>query len=185
MSAPGTAPIDSRRPWLAAAVLVGLTLLAYLPSLRAGFIWDDDNFLTLNPLIKASDGLYRFWFTTQATDYWPVTSSTLWLEWRLWGMHAAGYHATNLALHVVEVLLLWTILRRLRLPGATLAASLFALHPVNVESVAWIAQRKNLVAMLFFLLSIGCFLEIGLGRAGAAGRGQGRDSIRRRPAGTR
>ncbi len=151
--------MDSRRRWLAVAALVGLTVLAYLPSLRAGFIWDDDNFLTLNPLIKASDGLYRFWFTTQATDYWPVTSSTLWVEWRLWGMHAAGYHATNLALHVAEVLLLWEVLRRLRLPGATLAALLFAVHPVNVESVAWIAQRKNLVAMLFFLLSVLWFLR--------------------------
>ena len=161
MSDTGTAPTDSRRRWLAAAALVGITLLVYLPSLQGGFIWDDDNFLTLNPLIKASDGLYRFWFTTQATDYWPVTSSTLWLEWRLWGPHPAGYHATNLTLHVAEVLLLWTILRRLRLPGATLAALLFAVHPANVESVAWIAQRKNLVAMLFYLLSVLWFLRTG------------------------
>ncbi len=176
LSAPGTASLDSRRRWLAAATLVGLTLLAYLPSLRAGFIWDDDNFLTLNPLIKASDGLYRFWFTTQATDYWPVTSSTLWLEWRLWGMNAAGYHATNLALHVAEVLLLWTLLRRLRLPGATLAALLFAVHPVNVESVAWIAQRKNLVAMLFYLLSILYFLKSGWGTPVSDGEDKGRSS---------
>jgi Flp pilus assembly protein TadD len=160
--------VDSRRPWLAAASLAGLTLLAYLPSLRGGFIWDDDNFLTLNPLIKASDGLARFWFTTQATDYWPVTSSTLWLEWRLWGLNAAGYHATNLALHLIEVLLLWVILRRLRLPGALLGALLFAVHPVNVESVAWIAQRKNLVALLFFLLSIACFLKTAWGSPDSA-----------------
>jgi tetratricopeptide (TPR) repeat protein len=153
---------DSRRLWLAGAALAVLTLLAYLPALRGGFIWDDDNFLTLNPLIRAPDGLYRFWFTTQPTDYWPVTSTLLWFEWRLWGLDPAGYHAVNVALHVAEVLLLWSIFRRLRLPGAFLGALLFALHPVNVESVAWIAQCKNLVAMLFFLLSLSWFLQTGL-----------------------
>jgi tetratricopeptide (TPR) repeat protein len=156
---PATASRDSRRFWLLAASLAAITLLAYLPALRAGFVWDDDSFLTLNPLIRAPDGLHRFWFTTQAADYWPVTSSTLWLEWRLWGMNPAGYHATNVALHLVEVVMLWAILRRLGLPGAYLAALLFAVHPVNVESVTWIAQRKNLIAMFFYLASIACFLR--------------------------
>ena len=88
-----------------------------------------------------------------------MTSTTLWAEWRLWGRHAAGYHATNLALHLAEALLLWRILRKLEIPGALLGAILFTVHPVNVESVAWITQRKNLMAMLFFLLSIGAFLR--------------------------
>jgi len=156
----------------AGVLLAALTLFAYLPILRAGFIWDDDTFLTQNPLIKAADGLRRFWATTDATDYWPVTSTTLWAEWRLWGMHAAGYHATNLLLHLAECLLLWRILARLRLPGAFLAALLFAVHPVNVESVAWIAQRKNLVAMLFFLGSIYCFIKAEPAAAGAARPGK-------------
>ena len=145
--------------WWAGALLAGLTLAAYLPALRAGFVWDDDTFLTQNPLIKAADGLRRFWATAEATDYWPVTSTTLWVEWRLWGMHAAGYHATNLLLHIAECLLLWRIFSLLRIPGAYLAALIFAVHPVNVESVAWIAQRKNLLAMLFFLASIFCFVK--------------------------
>jgi protein O-mannosyl-transferase len=157
--APAPESKEARRFWLAAAALAGITLLAYLPAFHAGFVWDDDSFLTMNPLIKASDGLHRFWFTTQAMDYWPVTSSTLWLEWRLWGMNAAGYHATNIALHLVEVVMLWAILRRLAIPGAWLAALLFAVHPVNVESVTWVAQRKNLVAMLFYLGSIYFFLR--------------------------
>jgi tetratricopeptide (TPR) repeat protein len=143
----------------AGALLVVVTLVAYLPVLRAGFVWDDDTFLTQNPLIKAADGLRRFWATTEATDYWPVTSTTLWVEWRLWGMHAIGYHATNLLFHVAECLFLWRILTLLRIPGAFLASLIFAVHPVNVESVAWIAERKNLVAMLFFLASIFCFIK--------------------------
>jgi tetratricopeptide (TPR) repeat protein len=141
------------------AVIAAVTILAYLPTLRNGFVWDDDAFLTDNTIIKEPDGLRRFWLTKEPPDYWPVTSTTLWFEWRLWGLHASGYHATNLLLHLAEAALLWSILRRLRVPGALLAALLFAAHPVNVESVAWIAQRKNLMAMLFYLLSIHYFLR--------------------------
>ncbi|MGD1031901.1 MAG: tetratricopeptide repeat protein [Opitutaceae bacterium] len=148
-------------------------MIAYLPALRAGFVWDDDTFLTQNPLIRAADGLRRFWATAEATDYWPVTSTTLWVEWRLWGMHAAGYHATNLLLHIAECLLLWRILALLRIPGAYLAALIFAVHPVNVESVAWIAQRKNLLAMLFFLASIYCFIKAEEATPAPAGGGVG------------
>ena len=147
------------RGFLLAAALVAICAAAYLPIAHLGFVFDDDAFLTANPLIKASDGLRAFWFTSRPDDYWPVTSTTLWLEWRLWGTHAAGYHFTNLLLHVSEALLLWKILVRLRIPGAYLAALLFAVHPVNVETVAWISQRKNLMAMLFFLLSILWFLK--------------------------
>lgn len=157
-----------QRTWLAALALAGLTLLAYLPALHGGFIWDDNNFLTDNPLIHASDGLRRFWLTREAPDYWPVSSSTLWVEWRWWGLHAAGYHATNLALHLASVLLLWRILERLRIPGAYWGALIFALHPVNVESVAWITQRKNLMAMLGFLAAIRCFVQSERGNFGGA-----------------
>jgi hypothetical protein len=110
--------------------------------------------VTQNALVKAADGLYRMWFTTQPLDYWPMTNSSFWLGGACWGMHASGYHVTNLLLHVGSALLLWAILRRLSIPGAWLAAFLFALHPVNVESVAWIAQRKNTLSMVFFLLSV-------------------------------
>jgi len=142
-----------------AALIASITLVAYFPSLSGGFILDDNLYLTDNPLIKAADGLYRFWCTSQPLDYYPVSNSTLWFEWRLWGQSSMGYHITNLTLHVVESLLIWVILRRLAIPGAFLAALLFAVHPVNVESVAWVAQRKGLMAMLFFLLSILCYLE--------------------------
>ncbi len=136
------------------ALILVAVVLAYLPALRGDFLIDDDGLLTENPLIKTPDGLYRFWCSTRSQDYWPVTNTTLWLEWRLWGMNSTGYHLTNLILHMAASLLMWAILRKLSIPGAFLATLLFAVHPVNVESVAWISQRKNMLAMLFFLLSI-------------------------------
>jgi tetratricopeptide (TPR) repeat protein len=157
MASPATT-IDRHRR-LAIALFIGLTVIAYLPTLRNGFVWDDDASLTQNRFVKSADGLRQFWLTTHTPDYWPVTSTTFWIEWRLWGASARGYHATNLSLHIAEALLLWATLRRLRLPGADVAALLFALHPVNVESVAWITQRKNLMAMLFYLASIYCFVR--------------------------
>jgi protein O-mannosyl-transferase len=149
-----------RWPILAgAALLAALTLFAYSPSQSGGFLLDDDFLLTDNRLVHDSDGLYRLWCTTDAPDYWPLTYSTFWLEWRLWGMNPTGYHLMNELLHIASTLLVWAVLRKLAIPGAFLAALLFALHPVNVESVAWIAQRKNTLSMLFFLLSILAYLK--------------------------
>ena len=142
------------RRFLPAALIVAAALLAYAPVLRAGFVWDDDVFLTENPLIHASDGLYRFWFTTAPPDYFPLTSSMLWFEWRLWGPNAAGYHLVNVLLHAASAVLLWRVLLRLKVPGAWLAGLLFALHPVAVESVAWITERKNTLPMALYLASL-------------------------------
>ena len=144
----------------AGAVIIALTAcIAYFPFLSGGFIWDDDMYLTNNKFIGAADGLYKFWCSTEPIDYYPVSNTTLWIEWRLWGMHPAGYHVTNLILHIIESLLILVILRKLAIPGAFLTAVIFAVHPVNVESVAWIAQRKDMLATLFFLLSILCYLK--------------------------
>src|SRR5262249_15286452 len=131
----------------------------YLPALHGGFIWDDEMLVSDNPLIKAPDGLSRIWFSTEPADYWPMTNSSFWGERHLWGTNTAGYHATNLILHIVESLLIWKILSKLSIPGGFIAALLFAVHPVNVESVAWISQRKNTLSLLFFLLSLLSFLN--------------------------
>jgi Flp pilus assembly protein TadD len=147
------------RVWGGLALIVLVVCFAYLPSLNGKFILDDDKLLTNNSLIKAPDGLYRFWCSTESIDYWPISNSTLWIEWRMWGMNPMGYHVANLVLHIVAVLLIWLVLRKLSIPGAYLAAMLFAVHPVNVESVAWIASRKNLLSMVFFLLSIFWYLK--------------------------
>ncbi|MFO7984572.1 MAG: tetratricopeptide repeat protein [Desulfatiglandaceae bacterium] len=135
-----------------------LVVTIYIPAIKGDFIWDDDAFLTENPLIKASDGLYRFWFSTEAPDYFPLTSTTLWLEWRLWGKNATGYHLVNVLLHILNAILIWAVLKKLGIPGAWLASVIFAVHPVNVESVAWITERKNLLPMVFFLVSILAYL---------------------------
>ena len=115
--------------------------LAYWPALRAGFVFDDHILVEGNRFLRGP--LWKAWFTTGPTDFWPLTWTAFWLEWRLWGEQAWGYHAVNLAVHATAAILLWRVLRRLRVPGAGVAGLLFAVHPVAVESAAWISEQKN------------------------------------------
>lgn len=150
---------SSGRTAIAALALIGITLMVYAPALRAGFIWDDDLLVTGNPLLTSPGGLRAIWFSSAAIDYTPLTSTTFWIEWRLWGANPAGYHLVNILLFTGAVLLLWRLLRALAIPGAWWGALLFAVHPVNVASVAWIAERKNALSLCFYLLAILFYLE--------------------------
>ena len=137
---------------LAMTVLVfAATLLAYLPAVRAEFIWNDADYVTA-PALQSWDGLRRIWTEVGATEqYYPLLHSAFWVEHKLWGDAPSGYHLINILLHAGAACLFAAFLRRLAVPGAWLAALIFALHPVCVESVAWISEQKNTLSLVFFL----------------------------------
>ena len=137
-----------------------LTIAVYWPAWNGGFIWDDDDYVTRNPLLTAPNGLRRIWFSLDApSQYFPLVYTTFWIERALWDLNPTGYHWVNLLLHVANGLLVWRLLVRLKVPGAWLGAAIFALHPVQVESVAWITERKNVLMGFFFLLTLLAWVE--------------------------
>ena len=136
---------------LALAVIVGV---AYFPALSGGFVWDDVIFVE-EPVIHGWSGLWSIWFSPSDIrnegHYWPVVYTTLWLEHKLWGLEPFGYHLVNVLLHAVNTVLVWRLARRLEVPGEWALAAVFAVHPLHVESVAWVIERKDLLSALFFL----------------------------------
>ncbi len=141
------------------AAIVIVTILAYRPALRGGFIWDDYTYIINGELNQNPNGLPRIWFSTDPVDYFPVAYSLQWMEYRVWKLDPEPYHVVNLALHCAAVILLGLVLRRIAAPGAWIAAGLFAVHPVNVESVAWIYQQRTTLPLVFALLSTLAFLR--------------------------
>ena len=141
-------------------LLVGLTVGAYLPAMNGGFIWDDDDYVQDNLALRSLAGLGQIWFQPGATrQYYPLVHTTYWLEYRLWGLNPTGYHVVNVILHALSAVLVWRLLIRLKVPGAWAAAALFALHPVHVESVAWITERKNTLSGAFYLSAAWAYLR--------------------------
>src|SRR6201987_1279354 len=144
-----------RRVFIFALVLAAVTIFAYRPAWNGGFLWDDDVYITNNELLTAPDGLRRIWFSLDSpSQYFPLVYTTFRVEHTLWGLNPTGYHWINLLLHVANALLVWAVLARLKVPGAWLAGAIFALHPVQMESVAWITERKNVLMGFFFLLTL-------------------------------
>ena len=146
--------------WLMCAFLVLSTILAYQPVWHAGFIWDDDFYITDNLTLRSFGGLRLIWCSLAATpQYYPLVHTSFWLEYHLWGLNPLGYHIVNVLLQSLAAILLWRVLVRLQLPGACLAAGIFALHPVGVETVAWVTERKNVLAAVFYFASALAYLR--------------------------
>ncbi len=180
MSNPKTspAPLSAAKPRfppvLAAGLIVSATVIAYLPAVRGGFIWDDDAHVT-KPELRSLHGLYRIWFDVGATQqYYPLLHSAFWIEHKLWGDQVIGYHLLNIALHTCAAILVMRLVRRLLMTknigwaeeAAFLTAAVFALHPVHVESVAWITEQKNTLSAVFYLAAMTAYLNFDQSRQG-------------------
>ncbi|MFQ5465020.1 MAG: tetratricopeptide repeat protein [Thermodesulfobacteriota bacterium] len=153
----GSGPAVS--PWLPFLLILACTFIAYIPAIGAGFIWDDEFHVFANPHMIGLDGLRRIWFTTESQQYYPLVYSSFWLEYQLWGANPMGYHVVNIFLHSLNSFFVYLIFRRLGVRGALAVALVFALHPVHVESVAWVSERKNVLSGLFYLAALGSYLR--------------------------
>jgi tetratricopeptide (TPR) repeat protein len=149
---------SSKRDWFFCLILGVVTMLAYQPAWHGGLIWDDEaNIAT--PELCSLDGLRRIWFVPRTTQqYYPLLYTSYWIQQRLWADSPTGYHLVNILLHIGCAVLVLRILRFLQIPGAELATIIFALHPVNVESVAWISERKNTLSGVFGLAATLAYL---------------------------
>ncbi|HTU01921.1 MAG TPA: tetratricopeptide repeat protein, partial [Candidatus Sulfotelmatobacter sp.] len=147
-----------RGDWLPGLALLVMTLITYERLRHAGFIWDDEMHVTENPAIVGPLGLREIW-TSRAARYFPLTLTTFWMEHALWGLQPLAYHAFNVLVHGACAIVLWRVLRSLRVRGAWLGAALWALHPVQTETVAWVTELKNTQSCFFYLLAALFFVE--------------------------
>ncbi len=150
------------QPVLLGVALCAMVAISFYPALSAGFVWDDEIFVE-EPAVHAWSGLWTIWFSPADIEreghYWPIVYTTFWLEHKLWGLAPFGYHLINVLLHMANVLLLWRLLRRLAVPGAWAVAAVFAVHPLHVESVAWVIERKDLLSSLFYMAAALCWIR--------------------------
>jgi protein O-mannosyl-transferase len=154
-------PLFSRASCIAGSVLLFLVcVVVYFPFFQNGFIWDDDKYLTDNPYLNNLDGLKQLWFDFRAMpQYYPLVFTSFWVENQIWGLNPFGYHVDNVIIHCLNAIILWRILTFLNIKGSWLAAAIFLIHPIQVESVAWVTERKNLLSGFFYLLSLYFFLR--------------------------
>ncbi len=140
-------------------MLLAAVVVAYIPTYRAGFVWNDSDYVTAPPL-RSLEGLGKIWTKLGATEqYYPALHTAFWIQHRLWGDSPLGYHLTTVVMHALAALLLWRVLLMLGVRGAWMGSMLFALHPVCVESVAWIAEQKNTLSLLLYLAAALAYLR--------------------------
>ena len=152
---------DKKKSILYALGIIVLSLCCYSQVIsEAGFIWDDDDYVTQNKLLWEEDGLSDIWFSPKKLpQYYPLVHTSYWIEYQIVELEPFLYHFDNVLLHALNAILLAFILRQLKIPGAWLAACLFAIHPVHVETVAWITERKNTLSATFYLIGCLSFLR--------------------------
>jgi hypothetical protein len=170
----------SGKSWrLLLALGLGLAILfAYFPCLNGTFVWDDASWtLNLAKYFQGLSGLGTIWtHLTVLQQYYPLTGTCFWIDYQLWGFWTLPYHVENVLLHILAAFLFFKLLDRLMVPGASFAAALFALHPMMVESVAWITERKNVLSLVLFLaglLSYGRFTAFWGAGAASGGKNPG------------
>ncbi len=148
-------------PVLQALLIVAAGVWVFYPAIHGQWLWDDDVLITNNLLIHDPAGLWKTWFapTMSLIDYFPITVSVEWLAWRAWGLNTFGYHLTSIVLHLTSALLVWRLLSKLGIRLAWLGGLLFAIHPVMVESVAWIAELKNTLSLPPFLIAMCAWID--------------------------
>ena len=169
--APAPAGLSAAAPWwqkdrYIALLFFAALLLVYSRAFNGAFIWDDDMYISQNPALRSLHGLWQIWFEPWSAghQYYPLSYTGFWVGWHLWGMHTAGYHLVNILLHASASVLLWQVLKSLKVRGALLAAALFALHPVSVMSVAWMNEMKNTLSCSLALGAMWAYLRFdGLG----------------------
>jgi protein O-mannosyl-transferase len=173
MARPPTAAIQARdtvptatvagrwRDFLLHAAIIALACLwVYSPSYHGDWLWDDDQLLTANPVVQSGSltGLSKLWFNPDGADFFPLSYTALWAQWPFFKNQPTGYHVTTIVLHLIGSMLLWALLDRMRIPGAWLSSLIFAIHPVAVESVAWVSETKNTLSLPLFLLACLCWV---------------------------
>jgi protein O-mannosyl-transferase len=173
MARPPTAAIQARdtvpsateagrwRDFLLHAAIIALACLwVYSPSYHGDWLWDDDQLITANPVVQSGSltGLSKLWFNPDGADFFPLSYTALWAQWPFFKNQPTGYHVTTIVLHLIGSLLLWALLDRMRIPGAWLSSLIFAIHPVAVESVAWVSETKNTLSLPLFLLACLCWV---------------------------
>ena len=149
---------SSRRLVVGSTVLLLAGLFVYLPALHGNWLWDDGFTIKDNPLMGEAGGWWKFWFAPPGPDYFPLTSTVEWGLWRVFGDHTFPFHVACLGLHLLSAFLIWALFKRLGLKLALLGALLFVVHPLAVESMAWISELKNTVSLPLLLGAMLCWL---------------------------